>query len=76
VARPTAGGKLVLALEGGYSYEGLAESIEAVTRVLLEDPPTDAERAGRRPAIRDSPQGGELARYVRRAQRDYWKTLQ
>jgi acetoin utilization deacetylase AcuC-like enzyme len=74
VARRTAGGKLVLALEGGYSYEGLAESIEAVTRVLLEDPPADGER--RRPAIRDSPQGGELARYVRHAQRDYWKALQ
>ena len=30
------GGRLVAVLEGGYGLEGLADSVEAVVRVLLE----------------------------------------
>ena len=53
-ADATAGGKLVLVLEGGYSEEGLAESIEAVMEVLLTDPIDDrpgGESRDRVPAI-------------------------
>jgi acetoin utilization deacetylase AcuC-like enzyme len=78
IARRHAGGRLVLALEGGYSYEGLASSVEAVTRVLMEDPvPPGSGDAARPPGlIAETPLGIELADAVRRAQRDYWKALQ
>ncbi len=71
IADRHAGGRLVLALEGGYSYEGLAESVEAVTGVLMEDPAPARGPGG----VADTPLGIELAEYVRRAQRDYWKAL-
>ncbi len=78
IADRHAGGRLVLALEGGYSYEGLAVSVEAVTRVLMEDPaPAAAAGSGRSSGlIAETPLGIELADAVRRAQRDYWKALQ
>ena len=68
----------MLALEGGYSYEGLAASVEAVTRVLLEDPAPPGEGGAARPPglIVETPLGIELSDAVRRAQRDYWKALQ
>jgi acetoin utilization deacetylase AcuC-like enzyme len=34
VAREACGGKLVLVLEGGYSLQGLSESVEACLTVL------------------------------------------
>jgi len=37
IALGSAGGKLVLALEGGYSEEGLSESVQAVMSVLLDE---------------------------------------
>ncbi len=73
VARESAGGKLVLALEGGYSQEGLAESVAAVMEVLLEDDGSPAGGADPTPA--ESPIGRELVEYVRKTQRKYWKSL-
>ena len=73
IADRHAGGRLVLALVGGYSYEGLAESVEAVTRALMED---RAAGAGPSAPIVETPLGIDLADTVRRAQRDYWKALQ
>lgn len=37
-----AGGKLVLALEGGYNLESISKSYAACTSVLLGDPPLEA----------------------------------
>jgi acetoin utilization deacetylase AcuC-like enzyme len=71
IAERYAGGRLVLALEGGYSEEGLAESVEAVTRVLLADEATSRKA----PPIHETPVGHDLAAYVRGALRDYWKAL-
>jgi acetoin utilization deacetylase AcuC-like enzyme len=71
VARHSAGGKLVLALEGGYSDKGLAESITAVMRVLLEDGPAPPG-GGSAP---ETPLGRELSEYVRHTQGRYWKAL-
>jgi acetoin utilization deacetylase AcuC-like enzyme len=70
-AETSAGGRLVLALEGGYSEEGLAESVEAVMRVLLDEQGTGAAH----PATPETPHGRELADSVCRVQRDYWKAL-
>jgi acetoin utilization deacetylase AcuC-like enzyme len=65
-------GRLVLALEGGYSEQGLAESIEAVIEVLLEEPAT-AEKSSM--PTEDTPLGVELAEHVRRKQGIYWKAI-
>ncbi len=72
-AAGSAEGKLVLALEGGYSEEGLAESIEAVMEVLLGD--REVRTAKDTPAVSETPPGMELCDYVRRTQRTYWKSL-
>jgi len=72
IAERHAGGRLLLALEGGYSYEGLAESVEAVTRVLMEEPSPPSASG----LIAETPLGREVVDTVRRAQRDYWKALQ
>ncbi|MFQ5458557.1 MAG: histone deacetylase, partial [Myxococcota bacterium] len=77
-AAATADGKLVLALEGGYSEEGLAESIEAVMEVLLEDSAgSRSEGASREgtPSITETSHGRALFEHVRRTQRNFWKTL-
>jgi acetoin utilization deacetylase AcuC-like enzyme len=71
IAERYAGGRLVLVLEGGYSKEGLAESVEAVTRVLLS---VDATSGDATP-IRETPSGRELADHVRHKLREYWKAL-
>jgi acetoin utilization deacetylase AcuC-like enzyme len=72
-AEASCGGRLVLALEGGYSEEGLAESIEAVMEVLLEG--RDAGTGAEGPAMTETPLGRELADAVCLAQRGYWKAL-
>ena len=72
-AAGSAQGKLVLALEGGYSEEGLANSIEVVMEVLLGD--REAREAKDASAGSETPLGRELCEYVRRTQRTYWKSL-
>lgn len=67
VADASAGGKVVLALEGGYSMEGLKESTQAVLRELL------GMGSGEVPSV-----GKEIKEYVdtvKKHFRTYWKTL-
>jgi histone deacetylase 6 len=64
------GGRLVLALEGGYNLSAIARSAEACLRVLLgEDPPEE------RPAGEPSAHGARVLEAVRRAQSRYWPGL-
>jgi acetoin utilization deacetylase AcuC-like enzyme len=45
-----AGGRLVLALEGGYNLDAISESAEACVRVLLGEEPDRAREAPLLPA--------------------------
>ncbi len=64
------GGRLVLALEGGYNLTAIARAADACLRVLLgEDPPEEG------PAGEPSVQGARVLEAVRRAQSRYWPGL-
>jgi histone deacetylase 6 len=66
------GGRLLLALEGGYNLDAIAASSAACLRVLLgegEAVPAD------RPAERISPQAERAIESVRRAQVPFWREL-
>ena len=54
-----AGGRLIVALEGGYNLRSISRSTEAVVRVLLGDtpPPLDHPRSARNTTSVDSPSG-------------------
>ncbi len=70
--RTLAGGRLLLALEGGYNLDAIAASAAACLRVLLgegEAVPAD------RPAERISPQAESALDSVRRAQAPFWPEL-
>jgi histone deacetylase 6 len=65
--RELAGGRLVLALEGGYDLDAIARSAEACLRVLLGEPgPTLAGSSSRAKRIVDE---------VVRAQKPFWPAL-
>ena len=66
------GGRLLLALEGGYNLDAIAASAAACLRVLLgegEAVPAD------RPAERISPAAERALNSVRRAQAPFWREL-
>ena len=66
------GGRLLLALEGGYNLDAIAASAAACLRVLLgEDEPVPADR----PEERLSPQAERALDRVRRAQAPFWREL-
>ncbi|MEP6770085.1 MAG: histone deacetylase [Acidobacteriota bacterium] len=65
-----AGGKVVLALEGGYALEAIAEAAAACLRTLLGDPVRGAEAGEPSAAARD------VIADVREAHRPYWRALQ
>ena len=69
VADETCGGRIALALEGGYDLEALADSVAEVVRVLAEPSPG----GGDFPAA--SPGGMELARGFRAAHAHFWPSL-
>ena len=65
-----AGGRLVLALEGGYNLPVIARSAEACLRVLLDE--SHAPEAAPQPP---SAQAERALEAVRRAQRPWWPEL-
>ncbi|KAF8633266.1 hypothetical protein AX17_004442 [Amanita inopinata Kibby_2008] len=64
-----AGGKLVVALEGGYNVESISNSARAVVKVLLGEPPDELP-----PMIASEP-GTETVWLVAREQSKYWKNV-
>jgi histone deacetylase 6 len=70
--RALAGGRLLLALEGGYNLDAIAASGAACLRVLLGD--TTAFRDAR-PRERISPEAERALDRVRRAQAPFWPEL-
>ncbi|HTO52680.1 MAG TPA: histone deacetylase [Myxococcota bacterium] len=70
VADEVAGGRIVLALEGGYDLEALAESVSETVRVLAEETP------GPRAFPRASASGMRMAEKFRSAYEHYWPVLQ
>ncbi len=64
-----AGGKVVLALEGGYALEAIAASSAACLRTLLGDPAGEPEPGKPSAAARD------VIAKVREAHRPFWRTL-
>jgi len=70
VADEVCGGRIVLALEGGYDLEALADSVAETVRVLAEPAP----RAREYPA--GSARAGQLARIFRQAHARFWPALE
>ncbi len=64
-----AGGRLVLALEGGYNLDAISRSAEACLRVLLGEKSTGRETGSPRPLA------DRILREVLRCQRPYWPTV-
>jgi acetoin utilization deacetylase AcuC-like enzyme len=69
VADEVAGGRIVLALEGGYDLDALSESVSETVRVLAESPP--APRAFPAP----TPSGMRMAEKFRSAHAAHWPVL-
>ncbi len=69
IADATCGGRIVLALEGGYDLEALGESVGETVRVLAEPAP----RMRDRPAA--SARASEIARVFREAHSRFWPAL-
>jgi acetoin utilization deacetylase AcuC-like enzyme len=69
VADEACGGRIALALEGGYDLDALAASVGEVVRVLAEPSPARGEF----PAA--SHGGMEMARTFRAAHARYWPSL-
>ncbi|KAF8712206.1 Histone deacetylase, partial [Rhizoctonia solani] len=65
-----AGGKLVVALEGGYNLDSIAKSALAVTRALLGDPLPEL------PRLDASEIATEVVWQVARIQSQYWHCIQ
>jgi acetoin utilization deacetylase AcuC-like enzyme len=70
VADEVCGGRIVLALEGGYDLEGLADSVAESVRVLAE--PAPVARAA--PAA--GPRAAELSGIFREAHARFWPSLE
>lgn len=68
IARRSCGGKIMLALEGGYDPEGLRSGVRAVLQTLLGDPAPAPENA---PSARVS---GVIERIIS-VHSKYWKSL-
>lgn len=64
-----AGGKLVVALEGGYNLTSISDSALAVVKVLLGEPPDEL------PPMIASEAGTETVWLVAREQSKYWKSV-
>jgi len=64
-----AGGKLVVALEGGYNLDSISNSALAVTRVLLGQAPDEL------PPMVASEEATEAVWLVAREHSKYWKTI-
>jgi len=69
IADETCGGRIALALEGGYDLDALADSVGEVVRVLADPSP----RGGEFPET--SPRGMEIARDLRAAHARFWPSL-
>jgi acetoin utilization deacetylase AcuC-like enzyme len=69
VADEVCGGRLVLALEGGYDLDALAESVAQVVSVLAEP------RLGRREFPAPTPGGMQMAANLRAAHTTHWPVL-
>ncbi len=69
IADETCGGRIVLALEGGYDLDALADSVAETVRVLASPAPAthDFESA--------SEHGKELVGFLREAHAGFWPTL-
>jgi histone deacetylase 6 len=67
--RELSGGRLVLALEGGYNLEAMARSAAACLSVLLGDTPPLLPETPVHPAAR------HVLDAVRRTQKRFWPTL-
>jgi len=70
VADEACGGRIVLALEGGYDLEALADSVAETVRVLADPTP----RAREYPA--ESARASQLARIFRQAHARFWPALE
>jgi len=64
-----AGGRLVVALEGGYNLDSISNSALAVTRVLLGQAPDEL------PPLRANESATETVWLVARQQSKYWKSV-
>jgi histone deacetylase 6 len=64
-----AGGKVVVALEGGYNLQAISDSALAVTRVLLGETPAELG------AIEASEVATEVMYQVAKVQTKYWKSI-
>jgi acetoin utilization deacetylase AcuC-like enzyme len=71
IARATCGGKVVMALEGGYDLKGLQDSVKAVLLEMTGATTTciEEERTGRNREI------GPILKSLRRIHRSFWKCL-
>ncbi|MEP6802564.1 MAG: histone deacetylase [Acidobacteriota bacterium] len=65
-----AGGKLILALEGGYALDAIAASAAACLQALLGDPAEEPDAGAPSPAAR------RAIADAREAQRPFWRALQ
>lgn len=64
-----AGGKVVVALEGGYNLDAISHSSLAVAQVLLGETPPEL------PALQASEVATEVVHQVARVQSRYWKSI-
>ncbi|KAJ7287455.1 histone deacetylase complex protein [Mycena rebaudengoi] len=64
-----AGGRLVVALEGGYNLDSITNSALAVTRILLGEPPEEM------PSMVASEAAAETIWLVAKEQSKYWKNV-
>ncbi|KAH9481512.1 Histone deacetylase clr3 [Psilocybe cubensis] len=64
-----AGGRMVVALEGGYNLDSISQSALAVTKVLLGEPPDEL------PPLKANEEGTETVWLVAREQSKYWKSV-
>jgi acetoin utilization deacetylase AcuC-like enzyme len=74
IADATAQGKLVLALEGGYSISGQRDSVKAVLRELLQASPLEKQTLLEKEKA-DIPRVERAILQIKNIQKKYWKTL-
>jgi acetoin utilization deacetylase AcuC-like enzyme len=74
IAETTAHGKLVFALEGGYSVSGQCQSVKAVLRELSQNSTVDTKEALEKEK-EDYPQVEQSLLQIKAIQKRYWKSL-
>ncbi len=74
IAEATAGGRLVITLEGGYSVSGQRDSVKAVLRELRQVSPIDKRRLLEQEK-QDFPRVERAILQIKEIQRAYWKSL-